>query len=201
MNKKIISELNRSRELMGLKLINEQQDIERDEEGNPRPGDGCAAKNLCDDPNNPGECIECEEGGEAPDGASGEEIEDVDILVDDDIAADVDENELTDDEDSWVAERWEDLTDAVRNVFRRNKKFSGCKPTKSACPSFNGMNRRRKLRILSNLTKAFPKFRWPKFRFRLPDVNMALMMWKLKRRHKKSDRQWRKFKKQHKNWG
>ena len=179
MDKKLINELNRARQIMGLKLINEQEEEEV----------------IVDDE------VDTTDQPSPEEGASGEEIEDVDILVDDDIAADVDENELTDDEDSWVAERWEDLTDAVRNVFRRNKKFSGCKPTKSACPSFNGMNRRRKLRILSNLTKAFPTFRWPKFRFRLPDVNMALMMWKLKRRHKKSDREWRKFRKQHKNLG
>ena len=111
--------------------------------------------------------IEFPDDEEATEDASVEEIEDADILVDDDIETDVDENELTDDEDSWVAERWEDLTDAVRNIFSRNKKFFGCRG-KGTCPNFNRMNRRRKLRILTNLTIAFPKFRWPKFRFRLP---------------------------------
>ena len=117
--------------------------------------------------------------------ASVEEVEDADILVDDDLEADVDENELADDEDSWVAERWEDLTDAVRNIFSRNKKFFGCRG-KGACPDFNRMNRRRKLRILTNLTIAFPKFRWPKFRFRLPrPIRYALNKWTSNRRRKR----------------
>jgi len=157
MDKKVLSELNRSRELMGLKLINEQEeeevivDDEVDTTDQPSPD-------------------------EEP---SVEEVEDMDILVDDDIEADVDENELTDDEDSWAAERWEDLTDAVRNIFSRNKKFSGCRG-KGACPNFNRMNRRRKLRILSGLTTAFPKFRWPKFRFRLPKLS-----WRMKKHFQK----------------
>ena len=177
MDKKVLSELNRSRELMGLKLINEQEEEELA---------------VVDDEVVDGEGVEEE--------ASDEEIEDVDILVDDDIETDVDENELTDDEDSWVAERWEDLTDAVRNVFSRNKKFAGCRKN-SVCPDFNRMNRKRKLRILSNLTKAFPKFKWPRFSFRLPDVNMALLMWKIRRVNRKSKRAHKRMIRQHRRMG
>ena len=173
MNKKIISELNRSRELMGLKLINEQAPVDAD--GNI----------IEPNPLNPDEEVIASE-----EEASVEEVEDADILVDDDLEEDVDENELADDEDSWVAERWEDLTDAVRNIFSRNKKFFGCRG-KGACPDFNRMNRRRKLRILTNLTIAFPKFRWPKFRFRLPrPIRYALNKWTSKRRRKRHAKQY-----------
>jgi len=48
-----------------------------DEEDIQPVGSGCAPKNLCDDPNNPGECIECEEE------SSEEEGEDDVILIDD----------------------------------------------------------------------------------------------------------------------
>ena len=117
--------------------------------------------------------------------ASVEDVEDADILVDDDLEVVVDENELPDDEDSWVAERWEDLTDAVRNIFSRNKKFSICRG-KGVCAPFNRMNRRRKLRILTNLTMAFDNFNWPKFRFRLPSaVKYALYKFKRNRRDKR----------------
>lgn len=163
----------------------------------PIPGGGCGCPPGTEEDEN-GKCVASEVENPEEE-ASVDESEDADILVDDDLEVDVDENELADDEDSWLAERWEDLTDAVRNIFSRNKKFAGCRRM-DKCPDFNKMNRRRKLRILSNLTKAFPKFRWPRFRFRLPDINMALMMWKIKRRSRKNDRQWRKFKKSH-GWG
>ena len=153
-------EKNRIRGLHGISLITEQPEpVEEptfpDEEGNPRPGDGCDAKNLCDDPNNPGECIECEDVEQG-----GDEFDDE--IIDDEIT----DEEIVDapeDEDSWLKERWEDLTDAVRNVFRRSKHFAGCSGPNS-CPAWGKVDRKRRRKILRRIRFKFPKIKWPKIK-------------------------------------
>ena len=163
MDKKLINELNRARQIMGLKLINEQEeeevivDDEVDTTDQPSPDD---------------------------EGVEQEEQEDKDVadeeLTDEEVAAVVDPEK----EETWLAERWEDLTDEVRNIFSRNKKFFGCRG-KGACPTFNKMSRRRKRRMISRIT-----IQWPKIRFRIPwQVKNVFSEWKRKRAHNKMKRQ------------
>ena len=93
-------------------------------------------------------------------------------------------------EDTWLAEKWEDLTDEVRNIFSRLKIFRMCRG-KNACYAFNKKSKRRKRRMLSRIS-----INWPKIRFRLPwEVKKVLSDFKRKRRHEKSKRRW---KRQHK---
>jgi len=94
--------------------------------------------------------------------------EGVEEIVDDEIT----NEEIVDvpeDEDSWLEERWEDLTDGVRNIFTRSKHFAGCSGMGS-CPAFNKVNRRRKKRILRGISLSWPRLRWPKFIIRWPKI-------------------------------
>ena len=188
------SEKNYIRGLHGINVITEQE-----EEGyvgggctedqlalgmEPIPGGGCECPPGTEE-DETGNCVDAgnEEGEVSPEQ---EEQEDKDVvdeeLTDEEVAAVVDPEK----EETWLAERWEDLTDAVRNIFSRNKKFFGCRG-KGACPSFNKMSRRRKRRMISRIT-----IQWPKIRFRLPwRVKNVFSEWKRKRARKR-------FKRQHK---
>ena len=135
---KLINELNRAREMMGLEIINEQEEED---------------VVVVDDD------VETQE---TPEEEAKEDAEDAEI-IDDEITDEVVQAiENPEDEDTWLEERWEDLTDAVKNIFSRAKLFRNCRGA-TKCPDFNSMRRRRKRRILSNI-----QFTWPRFKFRLP---------------------------------
>tara|TARA_R100001463_G_scaffold12745_12_gene34361 strand:- start:873 stop:1427 length:555 start_codon:yes stop_codon:yes gene_type:complete len=69
-----------------------------------------------------------------------------------------------DDEDSWFEEKWEDLTDDVKEVW--SKIFTNCTP-KSGCPAFDRTPRQKLKSKLRRLTSRFPKLRlWPKWAVR-----------------------------------
>ena len=93
---------------------------------------------------------------------------DVEEIVDDEIT-DEEIDDVPDDEDSWLEERWEDLTDSVRRIFTRSKHFAGCSG-KGSCPAFNNFNRRRKKRILRAISLNWPKIKWPSFVIRIPKI-------------------------------
>jgi len=109
-----------------------------------------------------------EDGEEAVVTADAQEVPDVEEIVDDEITAE-EIVDVPEDEDSWLEERWEDLTDAVRNIFTRSKHFAGCSGM-SSCPAFNKVNRRRKKRILRAITLNWPKIKWPRFVLRFPKI-------------------------------
>ena len=69
-----------------------------------------------------------------------------------------------DDEDSWLKEKWEDLTDDVKKVW--SNIFTNCTP-KSGCPAFDRTPRQKLKSKLRRLTRKFPKLRlWPKWAVR-----------------------------------
>ena len=109
-----------------------------------------------------------EDGEEAVVTADAQEVPDVEEIVDDEITAE-EIVDVPEDEDSWLEERWEDLTDGVRNIFTRSKHFAGCSGMGS-CPAFNKVNRRRKKRILRGISLSWPRLRWPKFIIRWPKI-------------------------------
>lgn len=93
---------------------------------------------------------------------------DVEEIVGDEIT-DEEIVDVPDDEDSWLEERWEDLTDQVKNIFSRSKHFAGCSG-RGSCPGFNKVSRRRKKRILRAISLSFPKIKWPRFVIHLPKI-------------------------------
>ena len=104
----------------------------------------------------------------APEDEDSVEDPDVEEVVDDEIT----DEEIVDapeDEDSWLEERWEDLTDAVRNIFRRSKHFAGCSGPGS-CPGFGKISRRRKKRILRAISLSWPRIKWPRFVINWPKI-------------------------------
>ena len=136
-------EKNRIRGLHGISVITEQDDASFE------------VVNAVDD----------EEGVVTADTQGEPEVEEI---VDDEITAE-EIVDVPEDEDSWLEERWEDLTDAVRNIFTRSKHFAGCSGM-SSCPAFNKVNRRRKKRILRAITLNWPKIKWPRFVLRFPKI-------------------------------
>ena len=100
--------------------------------------------------------------------ADTQEEPEVEEIVDDEIT-DEEIVDAPDDEDSWLEERWEDLTDAVKNIFRRSKHFAGCSGPGS-CPGFGKISRRRKKRILRSISLAWPRIKWPTFVIRWPKI-------------------------------
>ena len=97
-----------------------------------------------------------------------EAIDSIEEVVGDEIT-DEEIADVPDDEDSWLEERWEDLTDAVKNIFSRRRPFAGCRTT-TPCPDFNKVSRRRKKRILRSISLAWPRIKWPRFVIRWPRI-------------------------------
>ena len=168
-------EKNRIRGLHGIQVINEQTPAETNSnepdggylgEGctqdqialgmEPIPGGGCECPPGTEE-DETGNCIEGEDTTEDVEEVGGDEITDEEIV------------NVPDDEDSWLAERWEDLTDQVKNIFSRSKHFAGCSG-RGSCPGFNKVSRRRKKRILRAISLNWPKIKWPKFVIRLPKI-------------------------------
>ena len=90
-----------------------------------------------------------------------EEKEDSEIVADGELT-DEDIADIGDDEDSWLVERWEDLSEGLKKVFGNLKRFNMCRG-KSTCASFNSTPRQRRQRMLRNLKNSFPRLRWPKW--------------------------------------
>ena len=154
-------EKNRIRGLHGINVINEQTvpDIPDEED------------------------IEVTASLEEPDPTTADPVDaepETEEIVDDEIT-DEEIVDVPEDEDSWLEERWEDLTDAVKNIFRRSKHFAGCKPRSTSCPSFNKVSRNRKKRILRAISLNWPRIKWPRFVIRLPKIRFR----KFKRAGKK----------------
>jgi len=137
-------EKNRIRGLHGISVITEQDDASFE------------VVNAVDD----------EEGVVTADTQGEPEVEEI---VDDEITAE-EIVDVPEDEDSWLEERWEDLSEVVRNIFRRSKAFAACKPSVTSCPAFNEVSRRRKKRILRGISLSWPKIKWPKFVLRFPKI-------------------------------
>ena len=158
-------EKNRIRGLHGISLITEQPDEEgyvgegcTDEQRalglEPIPGGGCGCPpNKSMDEN--GKCVE----------GADDTVDDVDDdkmdeeLTDEEIEA----VENPEDEGTWVAERWEDLTDAVRNIFSKTRRFKACRG-KGVCPAFNRTRGRKLRRILRKIRFWNPRLKWPRIK-------------------------------------
>ena len=87
-------------------------------------------------------------------------------IEDDKIANELEQDlkNTPDDEDSWLKEKWEDLTDDVKKVW--SNIFTNCTP-KSGCPAFDRTPRQKLKSKLRSLTRRFPKLRlWPKWAVR-----------------------------------
>ena len=136
-------EKNRIRGLHGINVINEQTPPDTDEDV-----EGVEALASLEEP----------EGNEP----------DVEEIVDDEIT-DEEIVDVPDDEDSWLEEKWEDLTDALKNIFRRSKHFAGCSG-RGSCPGFNKVSRRRKKRILRAISLNWPRIKWPRFVIQWPKI-------------------------------
>ena len=88
-----------------------------------------------------------------------EEVEVVDTITD----ADIEAVENPDDEGSWVAERWEDLTDAVKNIFSKTRNFRLCRG-RGSCYAFNSTPKHKLRRMLRRIRWQFPRIKWPRIK-------------------------------------
>jgi len=84
---------------------------------------------------------------------------DVETITDEEIEA----VENPEEESTWIAETWDDLTDAVKKLFSKNRKLRRCYKS-TACPEFANMDRNGKVKLLRRLKFRFPKLRWPRIK-------------------------------------
>ena len=160
------SEKNYIRGLHGIRVITEQEE-EEEIDYSKLIGKGCTQEELalglepipgggCDCPPNKrmdedGNCVIDEM-----------LVDEDDEIVDDEIT-DEEIADTPEDEDSWLEERWEDLTDAVKNIFSRARRFRNCKGM-TKCPDFNSFNKKRKRKILRRIRWRFPRIKWPRIK-------------------------------------
>jgi len=162
------SEKNYIRGLHGIRVITEQDD---DLDYSKLIGKGCTEEELalglepipgggCGCPPN-----KFMENGKCVQGAddTADDVDDEEIIDDEMTDVELEDVENPEDEDSWLKERWEDLTDAVRNIFTKTRRFKRCRG-KTSCAAWNRVDRNRKRRILRRISYSFPRIKWPRIK-------------------------------------
>jgi predicted ATP-grasp superfamily ATP-dependent carboligase len=92
-----------------------------------------------------------------------EEVDGDDELVDTITDEEVQAVENSEDEETWLAEKWEDLTDAVRNIFSKTRRFKLCRG-RGSCMAFNSTPKQKLRRMLRRIRWQFPRIKWPRIK-------------------------------------